>query len=99
MGLPRRYCSVLRGEKIQDTGQYYTVFDQPSPNRVGMNLDLEGAIIVFARFVRMASALPCLAARRDMFKSVFGAPLGTSVALGPYGCTKKTIKLKKRFLW
>ena len=47
-----------------------------------MNLDLEGAIIVFARFVRMASALPCLAARRDMFKSVFGAPLGTSVALG-----------------
>jgi len=73
--------------------------DQPSPNRVGMNLDLEGAIIVFARFVRMASALPCLAARRDMFKSVFGAPLGTSVALGPYGCTKKTIKLKKRFLW
>jgi hypothetical protein len=21
------------------------------------------------------------------------------VALGPYGCTKKTIKLKKRFLW
>ena len=73
--------------------------DQPSPNRVGMNLDLEGAIIVFARFVRMASVLPCLAARRDIFNSVFGAPLGTSVALGPYGCTKKTIKLKKRFLW
>ena len=57
-----------------------------------MNLDLEGEIIVFARFVRMASALPCLAARRDMFKSVFGAPLVTSVALGPYGCTEKSMR-------
>ena len=60
-----------------------------------MNLDLEGAIIVFARFVRMASVLPCLAARRDIFKSVFGAPLGTSVALGPYGCTEKSMRTEK----
>ena len=65
-----------------------------------MNLDLEGAIIVFARFVRMASALPCLAARpRDMFKSVFGAPLGTSVALGPYGCTEKTMRTEKNVFY
>ena len=89
--------SASKRHRQETCGRTYS--DQPSPNGVGMNLDLEGAIIVFARFVRMASALPCLAARRDMFKSVFGAPLGTSVALGPYGCTKKTIKLKKRFLW
>ncbi len=62
-----------------------------------MNLDLEGAIIVFARFVRMASVLPCLAARRDIFNSVFGAPLGTSVALGPCGCTEKSMRTKKMF--
>ena len=64
-----------------------------------LDLDLERAFIVFARFVRMASVLPCLAARRDIFKSVFGAPLGTSVALGPYGCTEKSMGTEKNVFY
>jgi hypothetical protein len=47
--------------------------DQPSPNRDGVNLDLEGVVIVFTRFnMRVAGAAASQMRNQYTFKSVIG---------------------------